>query len=75
MTKQELKTLKHKENTDYDQINLAMEERDRLSAECHQLVDAIARHPYSLKLLTTAKTMLSSLAAYKSNRFKVLNRE
>lgn len=42
--------------------------RQELIKRCHSLIDAIARSPGCIKLLTLAKTHLEMLANYKGNR-------
>ncbi|MBD2298946.1 hypothetical protein H6G80_03940 [Nostoc sp. FACHB-87] len=57
------------------QINQSVEERDRLSHQCHQLVDKIANHRYAIKLLRVAIKSLQTIASYKMNRLKVVNHD
>jgi hypothetical protein len=46
----------------------AQAQRDALLAECHQLVNQIARRPGAIKLLSGAKSALELYAQYKGNR-------
>jgi hypothetical protein len=48
-----------------DAIARATAERDAILAECHQLLERIARRPQYLKLLEAARIHLRILANYK----------
>jgi|GEM_PF-4333115 len=47
---------------------LANSEVGLLKAECHSLIEAIARKPAAVKLLKGARSALQTFAQYKSNR-------
>ena len=50
-----------------EQQKLLQIEKDKILAECQQLLKKISRHRYSLKLLRSAKQGLEIIANYKPN--------